>query len=65
MEFCIDPSEPEWVWEYAVKAKKNRLLRDRADLEEQLKKIREKELKEKQLLGQKPKRQVWRAVGTV
>lgn len=61
MGFCIDPDEPEWVREYALKAKKDRLLRDRADLEEKLKKIREEELKEKQFLergGQKPKRQV-------
>lgn len=59
---CIDPNEPEWVREYAIKEKRNRLLRDRTDLEEQLKKIREKELKEKQSLErgeQKPKRQVW------
>ncbi|KAF8459481.1 ATP-dependent RNA helicase chl1 [Terfezia claveryi] len=57
---CIDPTEPEWVQEYAFKAKKDRLLRDRADLEERLKKIRKEERKEKQSLergGQKPKRQ--------
>ena len=47
--------------EYALKEKKNRLLRDKAELEEQLRKIREKELKEKRSLEkgtQKSKRQV-------
>lgn len=43
-----------------MKKKKETLLRDKADLEQQLKKIREKELKEKRAVesGQKLKRQV-------
>lgn len=39
--------EPEWVREFARKEKKEKLLRSRAELEERLKAIREKETQEK------------------
>lgn len=47
--------------EYAVRERKDRLLRCREDIEERLRKIREKEYREEQLSkrgGHRPKRQV-------
>lgn len=50
--FSLDDNEPEWVRKHAMEEKRNRVLRERAELEARLKKIREKEQKEKRLAEQ-------------
>ena len=42
-----DSDEPAWVREYAMKEKKESILRAKTDLEERLKNIRDKEAREK------------------
>ncbi|KAI5813786.1 helicase C-terminal domain-containing protein [Pyronema omphalodes] len=44
-----DDDEPAWVKEHAMKQRKEKLLRDKMDLEERLKAIRLKEAKEKEI----------------
>ncbi|KAI5793775.1 helicase C-terminal domain-containing protein [Peziza echinospora] len=43
----VDDNEPAWVREHALEERRKRLLRDREDLEEQLRRVREKEEREK------------------
>lgn len=55
--------EPEWVRKHAQEEKRNRILRERAELEARLVKIREKEQRDKQRAEQEtrnPKKQVRR-----